>query len=301
MFVCCSVDAAYSFTYNSSARTLHVKPMSVGLHNVGWLWCSTGLDAMHDDGFIATKDLAQKARGVKKLLGLIMQVENKCTLNSCLDRAELTPSAFAGFDETTPWGNMHRTPDWAIYRMSESRVTDKPLLVMEIGVSQQLTRSPKSKSPKETLQERAEGWLLSTMGITKAVLLIDLSKMQPVSDQSTVPGAGHSAGCINVTVQVWRINPDTALPRIDETHSFVVCADSEAWDDAEVPENFPKGITFRAEDIYGAAAEEGKTFVLPLSWLRTAIVNTWALHVDDVEARKVVNRARVSDITRGGV
>lgn len=197
---------------------------------------------------------------------------------------------------------MHRTPDWAIYRMSESRATDKPLVVMEVGLSQHLTRSAKSKSPKETLQERAEGWLLATMGITKAVVLIDLSKVKATADPFSVPELAHDAeqlddllsprtSSINVTVQVWRLNPDTSQPVIDETHSFVVCEHSETWDDSEVPADFPKGITFRASDIYDRTSSE-TTFLLPLSWLRTAIIETWALHLDDADAEKEMNKSK---------
>lgn len=51
--------------------------MSVGLHNAGWMWLSTGFDAMCEEGIIDPKDLAQKARRVRNPVGLIAQAENK--------------------------------------------------------------------------------------------------------------------------------------------------------------------------------------------------------------------------------
>lgn len=51
--------------------------MSVSLHNAGWMWLSTGFDAMREEGIIDPKDLAQKARRVRNPIGLIAQAENK--------------------------------------------------------------------------------------------------------------------------------------------------------------------------------------------------------------------------------
>lgn len=64
-------------TYNPKTRTLEVAHMSVGLHNAGWMWLSTGFDAMCEEGIIDPKDLAQKARRVRNPVGLIAQAENK--------------------------------------------------------------------------------------------------------------------------------------------------------------------------------------------------------------------------------
>lgn len=51
--------------------------MSIGLHNAGWMWLSTGFDAMCEDGIIGRGELAQKARRARNPVGLIAQAENK--------------------------------------------------------------------------------------------------------------------------------------------------------------------------------------------------------------------------------
>lgn len=138
---------------------------------------------------------------------------------------------------------------------------------MEIGVSQRLK---KSASTKESLQDRAAAWLLSSHGITKAVVLIDLTQNTRTPDT------------VAVTVQVWRQGPPGVL-RIDEDHAFTVARDAPRWCSAEdVPADFPAGITLRAEDVGGP--REGRMFVMSMLLLRNAVLATWELHLRTVEA-----------------
>lgn len=138
---------------------------------------------------------------------------------------------------------------------------------MEIGVSQRLK---KSASKKESLEERAAAWLLSSRGITKAVVLIDLA-------HST-----RSPDTVTVTVQVWRQSSPGVLS-IDEDHTFAVSRDaSRRLSQADVPKDFPAGITVYSDDIHTGPAQR-KEFLLPMLLLRNAVLATWELHLRTVD------------------
>lgn len=146
---------------------------------------------------------------------------------------------------------------------------------MEIGVSQRLR---KSASKKESLEERASAWLLSSRGITKAVVLIDLA-------QST-----RTPDTVTVTVQVWRQSSPGVLS-VDEDHTFAVARDAARWvRQADVPRGFPAGITLYSEDVYMQPVERER-FVLPMLVLRNAVLATWELHLRTVDAKAARKRA----------
>lgn len=210
---------------------------------------------------------------------------------------------------------MCRTPDWCLYRISSNLAGDKPFIVMEIGVSQRMKRLPGSKSKRESLQDRAEGWLLATGGITKAVVLINLSRLK---NPSTGPGASSpvvgendvdadtdaptdhedlfqsAITVIKVTVQIWRLDPTSGKPSISENHAFTVSGDSQYWEDGDVPPDFPVGITFLPSDLYDTPAADKTSFVLPMVWLREYIIGFWSLHVEAAMNAKEAKKRRVA-------
>lgn len=195
---------------------------------------------------------------------------------------------------------MCRTPDWCLYRISSTLSGDKPFIVMEIGVSQRMTRPPGCKSKRESLHDRAEAWLLATSGITKAVILIDLSSTKPPEDDTDADADDlfHSViPTIKVTVQIWRLDPTSSKPSITESHQFDVSSDSQYWEDNEVPAEFPAGITFRPEDLYEAPPDGAREFVLPMVWLREYVIGFWALHV---EAARNARKGRKRRAVEGG-
>lgn len=206
---------------------------------------------------------------------------------------------------------MFRTPDWCLYRIGSTLAGDKPFVVMEIGVSQRMKRLPGSNSKRETLQDRAEAWLLATGGITKAVVLIDLSR---ITNRNTNPAASSSIASeedtgvdtpvdpddlfqsrisvIKMTVQMWRLDPASREPSISESHEFIVSSDSQYWEDTEIPPDFPTGITFLPSDFYDTPSEGVNSFVLPMIWLREYIIGFWALHVEAAKNAKEVNKRK---------
>lgn len=228
-------------------------------------------------------------------------------------------AAYSGFDDTTPWKDMCRTPDWCLYRISSTLAGDKPFIVMEIGVSQRMKRLPGSKSKRESLQDRAEAWLLATCGITKAVVLIDLSMVKKPSadpavassitvEEDTDADADTPADpddlfqspisaikVIKVTVQMWRLDPGSGKPSISESHEFIVSSDSQYWEDTEIPPEFPAGITFLPSDLCDAPADDAMSFVLPMVWLREYIIGFWALHLEAAKNAKEGKKRRAAE------
>lgn len=160
-----------------------------------------------------------------------------------------------------------------------------------------MKRLPGPKSKRESLQNRAEGWLLATGGITKAVVLINISRPKNPSTDPDVPlsvvgendvDADTDAptdhedlfqSAIKVKVQIWRLDPTSGKPSISENHAFTVSSDSQYWEDGDVPPDFPVGITFLHSDIYDTPAVGKVSFVLPMIWLRDYIIDLWTLHV----------------------
>lgn len=97
---------------------------------------------------------------------------------------ELTSVVHVGFDKTSVWKDMVRVPDWSIMRLCGDPDLEKPLIVMETGVSQRLQKSVKV-GKRESLPDRAEAWLSTSYGITKAVILIDIKDAKPHSKVSS--------------------------------------------------------------------------------------------------------------------
>lgn len=211
---------------------------------------------------------------------------------------------------------MSRAPDWCLYRISSTLAGDKPFIVMEIGVSQQMKRLPGSKSKRESLQDRAEGWLLATGGITKAVVLINISRLKNPSTNPDVSlsvvgendaDAGTDAptdhedlfqsaiSVIKVQVQIWRLDPTSGKPSISENHAFTVSSDSQYWEDGDVPPDFPVGITFLHSDLYDTPAAGKTSFVLPMIWLREYIIGFWTLHAEAATNAKEAGKRRVAE------
>lgn len=197
----------------------------------------------------------------------------KITVDSCLlDFCSRNLTVAEPSDPSTriPLGKIRVGPltGPSVYRICDSPTDDKPLIAMEIGVSQRLK---KSASQKQSMEERAAAWLLSLRGITNVVVLIDLA-------QST-----RSPDTVTVTVQVWR-QSSRGVPSVGENHTFAVARDASRWlSEADVPKNFPGGINFYSEDIYTEAAQR-KEFLLPMLLLRGAVWATGELHLRTVES-----------------
>lgn len=242
---------------------------------------------MVDEGFLPLKDLEWKSRRGhhKSTLGLIAQAENhrKPSLSIYPSLTMLTPIEYDFFDQKTTWRESKRTPDWSLFRVGTDPSVDQPLAVMEIGVSQPLRKSKCPNPKKESLQDRAEAWLLASNGVTKVVILVDLSKatdervpdageIDPEEEVGDELSSAENQG-LSVTVQVWRLI--SGLPGLAENHRFVLHRDSEQLEDDEFTEN----ITILRSDLYDDATEPEK-FDIPLNWLRVRIIDLWGSHVE---------------------
>jgi hypothetical protein len=158
----------------------------------------------------------------------------------------LTLKAFMGFKVGTAWEKSARTPDWCLFRRCDNPFKEKPPFAMEIGVSQvRVYKTPRKANVyrRESLEEKACLWLLTCDDdLCRLCLLVDISNCEKTNkDNEDQPGdlneeeqgvsdeeeqgelseelleAGNlvkeeqrvlGAGCIKVTVQLWRLNEE---------------------------------------------------------------------------------------------